>query len=263
MATHVGKKFVLLSPEVYESLMNKSNNKKYLLAPPEKTAIWDADSNLKNIWDRKDIPEDEKVRQFTEELNSLKRYRETLLKPKPININVKNEELNNMKEPEILTDNNDDTEIKEVKATNSSNIDDVLTVLPKTLRKDAGQILRFIKSTPEKLTWNTDKEIVYQGSVLHGSNIADLLMDTLSNRKKMISPTLFRNTFSKGLNDINAPKEWIKNPNMKTLMDVQNKENILPNRKRSRSVPYPVNLNKNIVKSGTPSKWLSSTSRIR
>lgn len=79
----------------------------------------------------------------------------------------------------------------------------------------------------------------------------------------MISPTLFRNTFSKGLNDINAPKEWIKNPNMKTLMDVQNKENILPNRKRSRSVPYPVNLNKNIVKSGTPSKWLSSTSRIR
>ena len=52
------------------------------------------------------------------------------------------------------------------------------------------------------MTWNNEKELVYQGSVLHGLNIGDLLLDTLSNRKKTISPNLFRNAFSKGLNDI-------------------------------------------------------------
>ena len=135
---------------------------------------------------------------------------------------------------------------------------------PKTVRKDATQILRFMKSNPDKMTWNNEKELVYQGTVLHGSNIGDLLMDTLSNRKKTISPNLFRNTFSKGLNDITIPKEWIKNEKMKDLMEYQNKENTSSSRKRSRSTPYPLEIRKNKnVTLKTPTKWLSSTSSIR
>ena len=82
--------------------------------------------------------------------------------------------------------------------------------------------------------------------------------------EKTISPTLFRNTFSKGLNDITIPKEWVKNKNMKDMMEYQNKENVKKFHKRSRSTPYPLELKKNkFVTSNTPTKWLSSTSKIR
>ena len=49
MTTHVGKKFVLLSPEVYDNLIQKSNSIKNILAPPEKSALNEADNNMKTI----------------------------------------------------------------------------------------------------------------------------------------------------------------------------------------------------------------------
>ena len=257
MATHVGKKFVLLSPEVYETLLQKTSNIKNILAAPEKAALKEVDSNMKTIWQRDDIPDDEKVKSYTKDLNSLNRYRDSILNPTGNNQNEKQTEKTNAEEKPKET-------FPVVGNHEKGTLEDVIQTLPKTLRKEATQILRFIKSNPNKMTWNDEKELVYQGTVLHGSNIADLLMDTLSNRKKTISPTLFRNTFSKGLNDITIPKEWVKNTKMKDMMEYQNKENVKRSHKRSRSTPYPLEIKKNkIVTSNTPTKWLSSTSKIR
>ena len=258
MSSRVGKKFVLLPPEVYESLLQKSSKVKDILAPPEKAALNEAENNMKNVWHRDDIPEDEKVKDYIKELNSLKRYRNFMLKPEEDNIKLE-------KDKNVIPSSYKETakEKNSLDENQAGRVEDILNVIPKTLRKDAGQILRFINSNPEKLTWNADKELVYQGSVLHGSNVGDLLMDTLSNRKKMISPTLFRYTFSKGLDEISLPKEWIKNTKMKDLMEYQNKENSDLSRKRSKSTPYPVKFNSKIVTPKSPTKWLSSTSRIR
>ena len=257
MATHVGKKFVLLSPEVYETLLQKTSNIKNILAAPEKVALKEVDSNMKSIWQRDDIRDDEKVKSYTKDLNSLNRYRDSILN---LTGNYQNE-----KQTE-KTFTNVEKKPKEtlpvVGNHEKGTVEDVIQTLPKTVRKEATQILRFLKSNPNKMTWNDEKELVYQGTVLHVSNISDLLMDTLSNRKKTISPTLFRNTFSKGLNDT-IPKEWAKNTKMKDMMEYQNKENVKRLHKRSRSTPYPSEIKKNkIVTSNSPTKWLSSKSKI-
>ena len=260
MTTHVGKKFVLLSPEVYDNLIQKSNSIKNILAPPEKSALNEAANNMKNIWQRDDIPDDEKVKLYTKDLNSLQRIRESIKTPEKLATNDKN--INDQDGKSLEKKTNENVSANEIHE--EGKVEDIIHTLPKTVRKDATQILRFMKSNPDKMTWNNEKELVYQGTVLHGSNIGDLLMDTLSNRKKTISPNLFRNTFSKGLNDITIPKEWIKNEKMKDLMEYQNKENTSSSRKRSRSTPYPLEIRKNKnVTLKTPTKWLSSTSSIR
>ena len=141
---------------------------------------------MKSVWERDDLPPDEKVKVFTNELNALQRYRDSLIKPKEP---IVHEEKIEAKAKESNEDNDPSKSVTE----------DVLGVLPKTIRKEANQILRFLKSKPENLSWNKDKELIYKGTVLRGSNISDLLLDTLSNRKKMISPVLFANTFSKAL----------------------------------------------------------------
>ena len=260
MTTQIGKKYVLLSPEVYESLIQQSTNQNSvsILNPPEKNAMNNAESNLKNVWDRKDLPEDEKVKYFTKELNSLKRYRDSMLSPKQTSTKNKDE-------AEKHKDNYDPPSSSPPVISNEIKIEEIVSVLPKSIRKEASQILMFIKSNPDKLSWNRDKELIYAGSILHGSNIADLLVDTLSNRKKTISPTMFRNTFSKGLAEIGLPKEWIKNNDMKIKVDIQGKENqsmVLKAKNRTKSTPTPLKLNRNVNKK-TPSKWLSSTSSVR
>ena len=252
MSTKIGKKYVLLPPEIYETLLQKAekHNTSNILAKPEKSALNTAENNMKSVWERDDLPPDEKVKVFTNELNAMQRYRDSLIKPKePI---VKEEKV----EAKAKESNEDNDPSK-------SDTEDVLGVLPKTIRKEANQILRFLKSKPENLSWNKDRELIYKGTVLRGSNIGDLLLDTLSNRKKMISPVIFANTFSKALAEVDMPKEWIRSEKMKGLIDIQDKENLIKEkRKRSRSTPYPINFSK-IVSSKTPTKWLSSTSKIR
>ena len=241
MSIKVGKKYVLLPLEVYESLLQKADkhNISNILAKPEKSALNNADNNMKNVWERDDLPPDEKVKAFTKELNSLQRYRDSMIKSRePI---VKGEK-DDIKAKDTIEEKKDSVPSK-------PELEEVLGVLPKTIRKEASQILRFLKSNPENISWNKDKELIYKGTVLRGSNIGDLLLDTLSNRKKLISPVLFTNTFSKALAEVDMPKEWIRSEKMKDLIDIQDKENnIKSRRKRSRSTPYPVNFSKIVLK---------------
>ena len=165
MSAKVGKKFVLLTPDVYETLLKKSNDHKTknLLEPTEKSEMLSAEGNMKHVWERDDLSNDEKVRIYTEELNSLNRNRNDIIKPKektPYKYNNYDEETTPVEEAETS---------KSEKAT----IDEIVNALPKSLRKESSQILRFIKSKPEQMTWNDEKELVYRGSALHGSNIAE------------------------------------------------------------------------------------------
>ena len=125
--------------------------------------------------DREDLPDDEKVKLYTKELNSLKRYRDAILTPKEFSINIKGNgkaSMNEESEKKIQTNiSTNDLEQPEKSQVEESKVEDILFTLPKTLRKEASQILRFIKSKPEQLNWNQNKELVYQGSVLRLSLI--------------------------------------------------------------------------------------------
>ena len=88
-------------------------------------------------------------------------------------------------------------------------------------------------------------------------------MDTVRNRKKMISPALFRGTFSKGLSNIGVPREWVKNAKMRELFEVENKENISVRKKRRTKTDPSYPLKNTSQNTPATTKWLSSTSNAR
>ena len=59
-----GKKYVVISQQEYDMLRSKTESK---IHNPEKRELYRAEAEMKNVLDR-EIPEDEKIRLFTEEL---------------------------------------------------------------------------------------------------------------------------------------------------------------------------------------------------
>ena len=51
MVTHANKKFVLLAPDVYDSLLQKADEKtkSSILASPEKAALNSTETNMRNV----------------------------------------------------------------------------------------------------------------------------------------------------------------------------------------------------------------------
>jgi len=71
-----GKKYVVISQQDYEMLKSKNES---MIHNPQKRELHRSETEMKNVWDR-EIPEDEKIRLFTEELNNLKsRYEHALV----------------------------------------------------------------------------------------------------------------------------------------------------------------------------------------
>ena len=152
MSIKVGKKYVLLPLEVYESLLQKADkhNISNILAKPEKSALNNADNNMKNVWERDDLPPDEKVKAFTKELNSLQRYRDSMIKLREPVMKGEKDDIKAKDDIKVK----DTIEEKKDSVPSKPELEEVLGVLPKTIRKEASQILRFLKSNPVNVSWN-------------------------------------------------------------------------------------------------------------
>lgn len=53
--------------------------------------------------------------------------------------------------------------------------------------------------------------MIFHDEVVHGSNIVDVIVDTVTNRKRANIPTLDKSVFLKALAETNVPSKWIKN----------------------------------------------------
>lgn len=215
-------------------------------------------------------------------MNSTKRYRDQLLKPRTLQLSssindrdtaaeLKNHDDDDDEDSDVVNIDKDRNIVKVGKAMDIEK--NITASLPKSIRKDAHQILKFVKSNRQsKLSWNNDKELTYDGRTMHGSNVSDLLLDMLSNRRKLISPAIFGNIFAKGLAEIKLPEEWIRNNKIKDLIHEHgemsaSKENVsIPARavkKRYKTLPNPLRV-EGLKNSPLKSvKWLSSTSSMR
>ena len=85
----------------------------------------------------------------------------------------------------------------------------VINSLPKTLQKNAQLLLDHVKEDT-KLSWNDRGELVLDERSISGSNITDLLHETLRKRKLDNAPIGW-NIFSKTLRESNIPMNLIGN----------------------------------------------------
>ena len=104
-----GKKYVVLPPETYEMLLKKQQeqqqqlqnndsdstiennmfnhrNENTLLQPVEKNALIDSEREIRSVWDRDDLSDEQKVKYFTSEMNKFLSYRKALTKTKPLEV---------------------------------------------------------------------------------------------------------------------------------------------------------------------------------
>lgn len=188
-----GKKYVVISQQEYDMLRSKTES---TIHNPEKRELHRAEAEMKNVLDR-EIPEDEKIRLFTEELNSLKSRYEKLTKPKPL---------------KVVMEKNDDAPEKSY-----SLEDNIVKSLPKSSQAEGELLLNHLKNHPDVIKWNDRGEIIFKGDVIPGSNLTDLISNVTTMRKSSI-PLLPQTVFLKALSETNTPESWIRNRTSKKLL---------------------------------------------
>ena len=81
--------------------------------------------------------------------------------------------------------------------------------VPKSMQRKAKLFIDKIKSRSD-MRWNDKGELVYKRKVVPGSNIVDLVNDTMRKRKHF-EPTGWE-VFATGLKEANVPQELVGNP---------------------------------------------------
>jgi len=184
-----GKKHVIISQQEYDMLRSKNESK---IHNPQKRELHRSEVEMKNVLDR-EIPEDEKIRLFTEELNNLKSRYKLLTNPKPYD---------------------DDDSILENRYSLEDNI---VKSLPKSSQAEGELLLHHLKNHADVIKWNNRGEIIFRGDVIPGSNLTDLISGVMTTRKSNI-PLLPQTVFLKALSETNTPESWIKNRTSKKLL---------------------------------------------
>ena len=59
---------------------------------------------------------------------------------------------------------------------------------------------------------------MFRDEVIDGSNITDLILESVTNRKQSNIPTMFKSIFLKALTEANVPTRWIKNKKQNELL---------------------------------------------
>lgn len=93
---------------------------------------------------------------------------------------------------------------------------EILDTVPKTFRSQAGNLLRWIKKTPEAVQWDEKGEVSLEGQTLKGSSISDLINDSLRKRRGFQPPG--RDAFTEVLAKLNTPEDFIRNDDRRRLM---------------------------------------------
>lgn len=137
------------------------------------------DRDMRNILDRQDLDDEEKVRQYNQILLRYLEYH------------------NHLKLPTSTPSSSP----KSVR-------DEILQTVPKTMRQKAEAILERI-SNQSNMGWNDRGEFVHNGEVVQGSNIVDLVNDMLRHRKTF-QPRGWQD-FARALRQSNVPLDLVGN----------------------------------------------------
>ena len=111
--------------------------------------------------------------------------------------------------------------------------EEIVASMPATFRERARLLVRRIKNSGGKVSWNERGELTLSGQPVPGSNIIDLVSDVVRKRKTIKAPPGMPN-FTKALGEVNTPRELIGNKDR--LKDVYNP---LPHAEEIRSTKTP------------------------
>jgi len=200
------KKMALVEPRLLEKLQRPDG-----FESPVDQSMSRLDQEMRNILDRGELSEDEKVKHYQQTLSkyltmkSQKQHEAS----KPIQVQLTTT-------PGAKTDN-DHIEAEIVKTT------------PKTLKRRAQALIDRIKSSPI-LDWNEKGELVYNGESIPNTHIVDLVNDVIRKRRNF-EPTGWQ-VFAQGLKEDHAPRDLIGHPERWHYMHPESSKQITPPKRR-------------------------------
>ena len=210
-----GKKHVVISLEEYERLKNAGGG----IVNPLKRDMQKSEREMSSALNNKStVPIDERIRQFTEELNNMKSRYDGLTRQKPLEIIMKstNPVLKEESKKDIIEES-------------------VMQTASKTNKADAKLMLDYLKSKPDIIKWNELGEVIFRGEHVPGSNITDLIIDAVSKRKKSdVANPLYKSVFMKALSETNVPHKWIKNKEHYQILNSYNEIRNSPDKKKMK-----------------------------
>lgn len=173
---------------------------------------------MRDIWKRDDIPADEKIKHFTNELNNLKRRYDELVKPKPIEMIMKTSS-SEAKKKDMLKER-------------------VLQTVSKSNKRNAELLIDYLKTKPNIIKWNEHDEMIFRDQVIPGSNMIDMIIDTVTSRKRSTIPSMSKSIFMKAIAEANVPSEWIKNKEHNNILqsynDIKSRNLYTPDKKKGK-----------------------------
>ena len=169
---------------VPEEALQRYEQRQRLETSPLIGTMMHKDTQISDILQRDDVPNDEKQKLFNayfERFLELRRQKET---PTP----VKKEE---QRVEQQLPDA------------------DVVEPIPRTMRPRATALLSRLKAKPDVITWDKTGQVKIEGETIPGSNISDLVSDAMRSRRNF-NPTGAKEFFE-ALNKLNVPKDLVRN----------------------------------------------------
>ena len=204
-----GKKFVVIGEEEYERLKKRPK-----ILNPTKREFFESEKQMKDVLNESEIPNDEKIRLFTENFNHMKKQYDELIKPQQVRIAT-----NQQKVPtESIVKKEEEEEEESFEKKKSSLENSLIKSLPKSNQVTAELILNHLKNFPKIIKWNEFGELIYKDETIRESNLTDLISNVLSQKKSTASPLLHETIFLKALSETNAPETWIKNKSKKKIL---------------------------------------------
>ena len=165
----------------------EQSQKPMLPQNPQVTNVAHLHKDMNKTLERSDISETDKAQ----------KYGETLIKLQNSFEKVKNPTFSQS------ISNNQELGLKNV-----SLHDRILESVPKTMQRKANLLLNILQEN-DNISWDNQGLVTYKGRTIPGSNIIDLINDSLRKRKG-IEPRGWQ-TFSRALHESNVPQEVIGN----------------------------------------------------
>ncbi len=173
------------------------------LVPPLTAQVNEIDSDMQNIIQRQDIPIDAQARMYDQNLQRYLTFYDKRMN-KPLWVNVL--------QPKITEEQPQEEEPETIDEIET----DIMDSVPATMKSRARQLIKKLKGSKDVIGWNNQGQMMFKGRPIPGTNIVDLVNDSLRQRKNF-NPEGWE-LFSKALGHLNMPEGVVRNENRLALV---------------------------------------------
>ena len=176
------KKMALVPHDMLSSFLTQQAS-----LQPEVSHLTNLDRDMKTILEDPSLPADIKQKKYSQALNRYMNFRQEIMHPKPITV--------------------EDPDMPVMPLTDA----EIMTGLPKSFRNKGEGLIAHVKRN-RNMQWNANKELIYKGNLIQGSNIVDLIQEFVRPKQRSRGLPIGGEEFQEGLLDSNAPREFIRPP---------------------------------------------------